>query len=120
MKWLRRFCLVAGLTTALLAAPLFAQVPSPLQIAITNGNATVSWPYTNSFCSLQTTTNLSQPIQWSGAGPMYYGSESVNFPLTSPQLFFRLAQVLPVFQFEIFYNLDLDISPGQPMVMNGP
>jgi len=119
MKWLRRFCLVAGLTTALFAAPLFAQVPSPLQIAITNGNAMLSWPNSNSICSLQTTTSLSPPVQW-GSKAVTYGGGIVNFPVNNPQQFFRLANAVPVFQFEIFYNLDLDIAPGQTMVMNGP
>ena len=26
---------------------------------------------------------------------------------------------VPIFQFGVFYNLDLDLSPGQPMTMNG-
>jgi hypothetical protein len=26
---------------------------------------------------------------------------------------------IPVFQFGVFYNLDLDFSPGQPLIMNG-
>jgi hypothetical protein len=118
MKWLQRFCPVAGLAMALVAMSSFAQ--TPLQIAITNGKATLSWSNSESFNSLQTATSLSVPIQWIQAGPMYYGGESVSFTAANSQQFFRLVQMLPIFQFEVFYNLDLDISPGQPMVVNGP
>lgn len=30
------------------------------------------------------------------------------------------ATIIPLFQFAVFYNLDLDVSPGQPMTINGP
>jgi hypothetical protein len=118
MKLLQRFCLIAGLATALLAVSSFAQ--APLQIGITNGNATVSWPGSESLNSLQTTTSLSPPVQWSGAGPVYYGFGSVNFPMTNSQQFFRLEQSWPVFAFDIFYNLNLEIDPGNLTPINGP
>jgi hypothetical protein len=118
MRLLQRFCLIAGLATALLASSSFAQ--APLQIGITNGNATVSWPSSGSWNSLQTTTSLSPPVQWSGAGPMYYGIGSANFPVTNSQQFFRLKQSWPVFAFYIFYNLNLEIDPGNLTPINGP
>ena len=118
MKWLRRFCLIAGLTVALIAVSSFAQ--APLQIAITNGYATVSWPNSQSLCYLQTTTNLSPPIQWIQAGFTYFSGGSVNFPVTNSQQFFRLKQSWPVFQFAVFYNLNLEIDPGNIFLINGP
>jgi hypothetical protein len=117
MKWLRGFCLVAGLATALAAASSFAQ--TPLQIGITNGTATVSWPNSESFNSMQTATSLLPPVQWSGASPMYYGVGSASFPVTNSQQFFRLVQSWPIFQFAVFYNVNLEMDPGAVMAING-
>jgi hypothetical protein len=70
---------------------------------------------------LQTATSLSSPVQWSGAAPTYYFvGGSVNFPVTNSQQFFRLKQSWPVFQFAVFYNLNLEIDPGALMAINGP
>jgi hypothetical protein len=123
MTWLRKFCLVASPAAALLVMPLFAQ-PSPmLQISQSGGNALLSWTTASGYQLVQTTTNLSRPITWqSGSANLFFGGPVTDVPVTisQPSQFFRLAQVVPVFQFGVFYNLDLDISPGQPMTLNGP
>ncbi len=41
-----------------------------------------------------------------------------NIPATVQQKVY--AATIPLFQFAVFYNLNLDISPGQPMNINGP
>ena len=51
---------------------------------------------------------------------MYYGIGSVNFPVTNSRQFFRLKQSWPVFAFDIFYNLNLEIDPGNLTPINGP
>jgi hypothetical protein len=121
MKWLRRFRQVAGMTTALFAASSFAQMSPTLQISENGGNATFSWSGTPGFFLLQATTNLSRPVAWTSTLPNWVGAPATNFNVALSQMpkFFRLAQVVPVFQFGVFYSLDLDISPGQPMTMSG-
>jgi hypothetical protein len=121
MKWLRRFRQVAGMTTALFAASSFAQMSPTVQISENGGNATFSWTGTSGLFLLQATTNLSRPVTWTSTLPNWVGvpATNVNVALSPMPQFFRLAQVVPVFQFGVFYNLDLDISPGQPMTMSG-
>jgi hypothetical protein len=100
-----------------------AQIPRTLQIAVTNGTVTVA-SQTSSvafFGDLETTTNLSSPIAWSGTiSPILMTSVSSNFPATNSQTFFRLVQNYPIFEFAIFYNLNMEIDPGAPMFINGP
>ncbi len=40
--------------------------------------------------------------------------------MANPQQFFRLAQITPIFQFAIFYNLDLETAVAQTTVITGP
>jgi hypothetical protein len=96
-----------------------AQTPPTLQIAETNGGVTVSWSNAPQLSLLQEATNLSPPILWSNT--VYPGFTS-NFTAStaSPQQFFRIAPIFPVFQFAIFYNINMEIDPGQPMQVNGP
>ena len=110
---------LSGLTTT-------AQIPRTLQIGVTNGTATIfSQNLPGYFVGeLETTTNLSPPIVWHAINPNDIATnlesgESDHFSVTNSESFFRLLQRWPVFEFGIFYNIDLDFSPGQPFTMNG-
>jgi hypothetical protein len=96
------------------------QTPPTLQIAETNGAAALSWSL-NSFpiFILQGTTNLSPPITWTNLAAAY-GTGSANVPMTNSQQFFRLAELIPIFQFAVFYNLNLEIQPGSSVNFGGP
>jgi hypothetical protein len=101
-----------------------AQIPVQLQIAVTNGIATVFSP-TNSpgyfLAELETTTNLSPPVAWDiTPSPYDVAYISNSYPVLDSQRFFRLLQFYPVFQFEIFYNLNMEIDPGSAMTISGP
>src|ERR1035441_6017137 len=104
----------------LLLFRLAAGQPSPtLQIVNTNGNVALSWAGGSaSPFSLQTTTNLLPPITWTDLA-LVAGTGNTDMPIADPQQFFRLAQVLPIFQFAIFYNVDLEIDPGAAMTIQG-
>ena len=103
------------------------QVLSPaLQIAETNGVATVSWFNVQTLplptFSLQTTTNLSPPVTWNNL-PLVtsaIGRGTTNVALANPQQFFRFAQMLPIFQFAIFYNVNMELDFGLYTTVNGP
>jgi hypothetical protein len=71
------------------------------------------------FFSLQTTTNLSSPIIWNDVS-LASGAGMANLPMTNSQQFFRLTEMTPIFQFAIFYNINMEISPGGAMDINGP
>jgi hypothetical protein len=107
------------IVVALLRFEVTAQTPPTLQIAETNGGVTVSWSNAPQLSLLQTTTNLSPPILW---GNVAYPGFTTNFTAStaSPQQFFRIAPRLLVYQFAIFYNINMEIDPGQPMQVNGP
>ncbi|MGD0744233.1 MAG: hypothetical protein ABSA45_03670 [Verrucomicrobiota bacterium] len=97
-----------------------AQSSPTLQITNADGNAALSWNDASaSIFSLQTTTDLSHPITWTDLS-WGAGNGSANVPMTNSQQFFRLAQVMPIFQFAIFYNLDLEIAAAQPFTIAGP
>jgi len=96
------------------------QTSPTLQIVNTNENAALSWAGGSApLFSLQTTTNLSPPITWTDLASVA-GTGNTNVPIANPQQFFRLAQVLPIFQFAIFYNLDLEIAAAQTFTITGP
>jgi len=93
-----------------------------LQIAETNGVAALSWsiePEPFPLFLLQATTNMSPPITWTNLASAY-GTGTANVTMTNSQQFFRLAQLTPIFQFAIFYNLNLEIQPGGAMNIGGP
>jgi hypothetical protein len=91
-----------------------AQTLGNLQVVVTNGTATVtSQNSPGGFIALlETATNLSPPVVWSApANPTLANVVSSNFPAAGAQEFFRLLQTWPVFEFGVFYNLDLEINP---------
>jgi uncharacterized repeat protein (TIGR03803 family) len=61
-------------------------VPPPLAIQRLGTNVILTWPTNFTGFSLQTTTNLSPPVNWSAVGGQY----SVTNPVTDKQRFFRL------------------------------
>ena len=99
-----------------------AQIPRPLHIGVTNGVATVSSPTSPGyfFSQLETSTNLTPPMVWTGTlSPVMMPGVRSNFPATGSQSFFRLRQAWPVYEFAIFYNLNMEIDPGGVMPING-
>jgi hypothetical protein len=112
------------LVVMLLRTSATAQIPRTLQIGVTNGTATVSSQYSPGyfFGYIENTTNLNPPIVWTNTSLTFNmeSGESDNFSTTNSQLFFRLWQEWPVFEFAIFYNLNMEINPESAMVVNGP
>jgi hypothetical protein len=95
-----------------------AQSPPTLEIAKNNGNITLSWSNLTSMFFLESTTNFSRPIFWDETG-LAFSTGNYTFSIVEPRKFFRLTEPLPIFQFGVFYNLDMDFTPGQPFTMNG-
>ncbi len=115
------FLILALATLASFSAS--AQIPRTLQIGMTNGMVVLSTETSPGFFygELETTTNLSPPIGWSGTIPyMLESNENDSISATNPSSFYRLRQTYPIFQFAIFYNLDLELNPGNQMTINGP
>src|SRR5471030_2558251 len=99
-----------------------AQIPRTLQIGVTNGTVTVFTQNSPGYFGAQfeSTTNLSPPIVWTANPTNWESGEIDNLPATNSQEFFRLWQSWPIFQLAIFYNLNMEIDPGQAMNINGP
>ncbi|HTX20826.1 MAG TPA: hypothetical protein VMD27_03045 [Candidatus Aquilonibacter sp.] len=119
-KWFSIFLLAT-----LLRLSAMAQIPLTLQIGATNGMVTVS-SSTNPadgyfFGELETTTNLSQPIVWNETvAPYTVTSVASNYPAANFQEFFRFVQHYPVFEFAIFYNLNMEFVSASSMTVTGP
>ena len=106
-----------------------------LQISNKNGNIVLSWPVTNLLweatnfgagCVLQMTPDLSPSNMWTWIPipPALIGNRlTVSLPAdlstANDQMFFRLVQPMPIFQYAIFYNMDMEICPGANMTING-
>jgi hypothetical protein len=96
------------------------QTSPTLQILNTNGNAALSWAGGSApLFYLQTTTNLLPPITWTDLSSVA-GTGNTSVPIDNSQQFFRLAQALPIFQFAIFYNMDLEICAANTLAISGP
>ena len=107
----------------LMAMTVTAQIPRTLQIAITNGTVKVASQNAPGYFlgQLQTTSNLSASNAWMAINPyVFEAGESDNFSATNPQQFYRLSQRWPVFDFAIFYELNMEIDPGSLMLITGP
>jgi hypothetical protein len=110
--------LLSGLTAA-------CQLPT-LEISQTNGNAVLSW--TNSSNGtlapltkiqiLQTAPDLSSAT-WTNltVDPEIPG---FSLPAKNPQQFFRLYLMIPIFNFAIFYNMNLETAMAQTFYVQGP
>jgi hypothetical protein len=98
------------------------QTSPTLQIVNTNGNAALSWAVGSAplFYLLQTTTNLLPPITWTYLA-VVAGTGSIKVPIAGPQQFCRLELAeMPVFQFAIFYNMNLEIAAAATLNIAGP
>src|ERR1019366_6648109 len=100
------------------------------------------WPVAYSFSGTNGSTNLTvtiTPQNWSTNWALLNSSQFAGLfaalancqvgvratPLNQGQNMsatvvesFQLASI-PIFQYGVFYNMDLDFSPGQPLIMNG-
>jgi hypothetical protein len=133
VKGFSEFGLMTTLCVLMFIPSANAQTNPWLQISNTGGSAVVSWLATNGLTFyLQSATTLPSPKTpnpWvdSTVPTILVGNRSTaTLPMTNAQQFFRLKLPLfsfglgtPVFQFAIFYNSDLEISPDQPMTVNG-
>ena len=83
----------------------------------TNGSPALSGLY--GYGSLQEASSLSGSNVWTGTG-YGGGTGSVVFPAIGQQQFFRVSLTIPVFQFAMFYNMDLEIAAAQTLDITGP
>ena len=133
VKGFLEFTLMTILCALMFIPSAKAQLNRSLQITNTGGNVAVFWSATNGLTfHLQSATTLPSPKSpnpWvdSTASTTVAGNRTTaTLPTTNAQQFFRLKLPLftfglgtPVFQYAIFYNSDLEISPDQPMTVNG-
>ncbi len=99
-----------------------AQIPRTLQIGITNGVVAVASQTSPGYFigQFETTTNFSPPVIWTEDATNFEVGETDSFAATNSQAFFRLRQQWPVFEFAIFYNLNMEMDPTPAMTVNGP
>jgi hypothetical protein len=107
------------LVVTALALSSFAQDVTALQITTSNNAAMVSWSNVPIYSFLQASTNLSHPILWNNQTDTEFMTNFVMLT-TNAQQFFRIAEALPLFQFAIFYNVNMEIDPGGTMKILGP
>jgi hypothetical protein len=125
----KKFVPLAVVLFLLFRLALTSQTSAPV-LAITNNNGKMALEWTggpDSPFSLQATTDLSRissnsyaPITWT---ELSIGSGTGSFSLpatTNQQRFFRLAPMLPIFQYAIFYNMDLEIATASVLNIQGP
>ena len=113
-----RHGILIALLAMLMCLTAIAQTPPTLQISKSSGSASLSWSGVPSeFFFLQASTNLVRPITWSNLD--FVAGSGTSVAAATPQQFFRLAQIVLVFQFTIFYGPDLEVSPGEMMTING-
>ncbi len=97
-----------------------AQTEPTLQITNSNGNISLTWSNSKSFFALEATTNLSRPDLWNRNIASIGHAGNINIPAVQSQEFFRLSPLIPIFQFAIFYNINMEINPGASMNIKGP
>jgi hypothetical protein len=113
----KRFSVLLVVTA--LALSSFAQDVPTLQIATSNNAAMVSWSNAPIYSFLQASTNLSHPILWNNQADTEFMTNFAMLTINSQQ-FFRIAEALPLFQFAIFYNVNMEIDPAATMKILGP
>ncbi len=107
-----------------------AQFTPSLYITNLNGQVSIALPASATNFILQSASSLDSSNSWTdtSVGRIPNGGGYVFFPVgTNSSQFFRLrepsdllpGQLVPIFQFGIYYNLDLEINPAAPMVVNG-
>ena len=96
----------------------------PPKIVWFDNNITVSWLISPFDSVLETTSSLPPSDAWtnvSSAQDIVGDEARVTMPATNAHQFFRLEEPssLPVFQFIIFYALDLEITPSVTTTVTG-
>ncbi len=122
MTTIRHFLVVFLLLPGLVA---FGQLPV-LKVSNNGTNVVLSWTNSSNgplvspivFEYLQTTPSLSPPIQWTNI-PIYTAG-STNLNAINPEQYYRLLISIPIFDFAIFYNMNLEIAAAQPFDIQGP
>ena len=108
----------------LLLSVLMAHAEAPvLQIQWIGGMVALSWRVSPSSYALESSSSLASN-SWSRVtnAPGFADDRFVlELPLAPPHQFFRLsgASLVPIFQFQVFYELDLEINNGPGMAFNG-
>jgi len=87
---------------------------------MTSGNSVPYWPGYYGMLTLQATTNLSPPVAWTDLPNAVTESGTTTVTNAYPQQFFRVAPLLPIYQFAIFYNLNLEIMSAAAFNVYGP
>lgn len=108
---------------AALLLQTFAKAQTLPSLQITNGNESVSLSWTGAapgLFALQTTASLSRPVVWTDKQSLINNSGTATVDVGTPQQFFRLNPVTPLFQFAIFYDVNLEIDPGGATTFNAP
>jgi hypothetical protein len=104
-----------------LQAAARAQLSPILEMTNANGSMVLSWSGIPALCTIQQTTDLSQPNSWTPWEPAFACSSATVFiPPNQAQQFFRLASIIPLFEFGIFYQVNLEINPLTSLTINGP
>jgi hypothetical protein len=117
-----RLGLVVLSAALLLQTAAMAQTSPKLQISNSNEVASISWSNGSAnFYSLQTTANpFFHPVIWADQQFGVSGAGTQNITNLGSQAFFRLAPLTPLFQYAIFYNVNMEIDPGAAMTITGP
>ncbi len=123
---MKKFVPLAIVLLLLFRLALVSQTGPVLSIVNNYGTAELTWTGTYNIVSLQTTTNLSPmfsnsnaPITWTELSASLEAG-SFRLPANNPQQFFRLTPIIPIFQFAIFYNMDLEIAAAATLHIQGP
>lgn len=133
VKGFLEFTLMTILCALMFIPSANAQSNPSLQITNTGGDVVVSWLATNGLTFyLQSATTLPSPASpnpWVDSTvptTMAGNRTTATLLMTNTQQFFRLKLPLfsfglgtPVFQYAMFYNSDLEISPDEPLTVNG-
>src|SRR5215469_710503 len=99
----------------LLQTAAMAQTSPTLQMTRSNGVVSISWSNATNIYSLQKTSLPTHPVVWTDQ-QWVSGTGTANITNAGSQAFFRLAPVTPLFQFAIFYNVNMEIDPGAVMI----
>jgi hypothetical protein len=107
----------------------FAQYLPSLSITNLHGQFSIALPAFATNFILQSANRLDSSNNWTDESPYGIGGGGYAIYLveTNSSKFFRLressdllpGQIVPIFQFAIFYNLDLELNPGTVEIVSG-
>ena len=115
------------------ADDLMSQLDAAMQDGIINGEdiANLQTPTLPGYTFQQSTTTVGAPVSKTITAGPYAGLYSLNQPIdvkvtardssgnNATSILSVNAQTIPLFQFGVFYESDLEIEPGAPMVFAG-